>query len=327
MPDSSPRAHFLVGPTAAGKTAVAHRLAEQWGADILSADSMLVYRGMDIGTAKPTADERRRVHYWGVDVVDPSESYSVAAFLQEARQCFRASAARGTAVIVVGGTGLYIKALLEGLDDTPAGRPERRRYWQGVLDREGVAGLQTALRGLNAAWLESLPDRSNGRRLIRALELVESGAETPPQSWRKAQPCAPITGLELERSLLQERIAERVRAMYAGGLLKEADSLLKGRWNPEGTAAQAIGYAEAIACLKGEMTRDVAMARTVARTRQLAKRQMTWFRHQASVRWIQVKSGMPVGEIAEKVSAEWNACGPLPVALGGVFGSSGIQSS
>lgn len=320
MPDSSPRAYFLVGPTAAGKTAVAQRLAEQRGADILSADSMLVYRGMDIGTAKPSADDRRRVRYWGVDVIEPSESYNVASFLEEARQCFAASAARGIPVIVAGGTGLYVKALLEGLESMPASSPERRRHWQGVLDREGVAGLQSALRRLNAAWLESLPDRNNGRRLIRALEQVEAGAELPLRTWHRGGSCAPITGLDLDRGLLGERIEDRVRAMYDGGLLQEVGSLLAGCWNPDGTAAQAIGYAEAIACIKGEVTREVAMGRTAARTRQLAKRQMTWFRHQANVKWIQVQRGMSLGEIAGIVSAEWDASGPLPVVLGGLSG-------
>jgi tRNA dimethylallyltransferase len=315
MPDSSPRAFFLVGPTATGKTAVAQRLAEQRHADILSADSMLVYRGMDVGTAKPSLAERRRIRYWGVDVVEPSESYSVAAFLEEARQCFESAGARGLPVIVVGGTGLYVKALLEGLDELPDIPQARRSYWKALLDREGVAGLRSVLQRLKPDWLAELPDINNGRRLVRALELVEAGVERPPRSWLRGRSLVSITGLEVERRSLHERISVRVREMYASGLLGEVKRLLDGGWRADSTASQAIGYAEAIACLKGELTQAEAMARTAARTRQLAKRQMTWFRHQASVKWISVTLAMTLEDVADRVSAEWDASGPLAVVL------------
>ena len=315
MPDSSPRAFFLVGPTATGKTAVAQRLAEQRHADILSADSMLVYRGMDIGTAKPSLAERKSIRYWGVDVVEPSESYSVAAFLAEARQCFESAAARGQAVIVVGGTGLYVKALLEGLDVLPDIPQERRSHWKALLEHEGVAGLQSTLQRMKPDWLAALPDINNGRRLVRAIELAETGVERLPRSWMSGSSRVAITGLEVEREGLQERIAVRVREMYAGGLLREVERLLGGLWRADGTASQAIGYAEAIACLKGELTQTEAMARTAARTRQLAKRQMTWFRHQANVRWTSVTREMTLGDVADKVSADWDASGPVVVAL------------
>ena len=315
MPDSSPRAFVLVGPTATGKTSVAHRLAEQRHADILSADSMLVYRGMDVGTAKPSLEERRHIRYWGVDVVEPSESYSVAAFLGEARQCFESASARGNSVIVVGGTGLYVKALLEGLDELPDIPQERRSHWKALWVREGVAGLRSALQRLKPEWLATLPDISNGRRLVRALELVEAGVEQPPRSWLRGSSLVAITGLEVERKRLHERIAVRVREMYSSGLLGEVERLLEGGWKADGTASQAIGYAEAFACLKGELTQVEAMARTEARTRQLAKRQMTWFRHQASVNWISVTPAMTLDDVADKVSAEWDASGPVAVAL------------
>jgi tRNA dimethylallyltransferase len=318
MPKASQgRAFFLVGPTASGKTAVAQSLAERRGAEILSADSMLVYKGMDIGTAKPSAGERERVRYWGVDVVTPAESYNVARFLDEARRCFEAAAADRKEVIVVGGTGLYIKALLTGLEELPSATPEARDRWQGVFDQEGIEGLRCALERRAPAWLSALPesDRTNGRRLIRALELVEAGVGEPPRSWTAGKPVRVVTGLTLAREELVARIESRVRAMYEGGLLDEVQALLDKGWSPVCTAAQAIGYAEAIACVRGQLTRAEAMRLTAQRTRQLAKRQMTWFRHQATVSWIEVSPGMTVEEVSARVVADWDRHGPQPVAL------------
>lgn len=320
MPEMPPcRAFFLVGPTASGKTAVAQILAERRGAQILSADSMLVYKGMDIGTAKPTAAERARVPYWGVDVVTPSEPYNVARFLDEARRCFAAATAACREVIVVGGTGLYIKALLTGLEDLPSTSTEVRDRWAAVFNRDGVEGLQLALSRCAPAWLPALSesDRINGRRLIRALELVEAGVRVPPSSWTASASSGVVTGLTLAREELVARIGSRVRAMYDAGLLEEVMSLLGAGWDPACTAAQAIGYAEAIACLGGQLSREEAMGLTAQRTRQLAKRQMTWFRHQVAVSWVSAAAGMGVEELAAAVLADWDRNGPLPVALRG----------
>ena len=286
------QAYFLVGPTAAGKTAVAHRLAEERNAEILSADSMLVYRGMDIGTAKPSQAERRAVRYWGVDVVAPSEPFNVARFLEEARKCFHSAAAAGKPVIVAGGTGLYVKALLEGLDELPSLSEDRRKHWQGVFEAEGVEGLKRALETRNPGWFATMADHANGRRLIRALELVDAGVAEPPRSWTSGISAKVITGLAVDRATLVARIETRVREMYAAGLLREVEGLMAGEWEPSITAAQAIGYAEAIACLQGKLPQKDAMALTMQRTRQLAKRQMTWFRHKANVAWVPVTVSM-----------------------------------
>ena len=309
------RAYFLVGPTATGKTAVAQYLAEQRQAEILSADSMLVYRGMDLGTAKPTPAERQRVRYWGIDVVDPVESFNVARFLNEARRCFESAAAGGRPVIVAGGTGLYIKALLTGLDELPDVAPGVRAKWQEVFEREGVAGLRHALEARSPEWIAALPesDHANSRRLIRALELLDMGRTTPPRSWAARMSVTPITGLEIPRDRLVARIETRVREMYAAGLLEEVRSLLEGPWDPAGTAAQAIGYAEAIACIRGEVAEAKAIQLTIQRTRQLAKRQMTWFRHQTNVSWIHIEPSLSLDEMAARVSTEWDASGPVAV--------------
>jgi len=306
------QAYFLVGPTAAGKTTVAQRLAESMGADILSADSMLVYQGMNIGTAKPSAAEQSRVRYWGLDLVEPSESFSVARFIQEARRCFESARERGVTVIIAGGTGLYIKALLNGLDELPDPSPEIRARWQAVLERDGVEGLRTALAARNPAWLQVLADPSNSRRLMRALELMDSGFSEPPQSWGKRSRESWVTGLEVPRDVLIQRIELRVNEMYAAGLLNETQALMARYGALSETAAGAIGYAEAMSCLKGTLSRAAAVQLTIQRTRQLAKRQMTWFRHQMRVFWVPV-AGIDLDALVAKVAEDWMQHGPQSV--------------
>jgi tRNA dimethylallyltransferase len=303
------RAYFLVGPTAVGKTAVAQCLAEGRGWEILSADSMVVYRGMDIGTAKPTPAERGRVRYWGLDLVAPGEPFNVALFLEEARRCFVSAGARGIPVIVVGGTGLYIKALLEGLEDLAPGNPEARAHWEALSREEGVGALQRALRDRAPAWYEALSDTANTRRLIRALECAEAGQPAPPPDWGRRRGGGTVTGLAMERERLAARIEARVRAMYDAGLLEETRRLFAAAEGLGRTALQAIGYAEAWACLQGRIGRDEAMRLTAQRTRQLAKRQMTWFRHQVDVAWIPVKERDTVGDLARGVAEDWERRG------------------
>jgi tRNA dimethylallyltransferase len=210
---------------------------------------------------------------------------------------------------------LYIKALLEGLDDLPVIPEGRREYWQAVHDREGVVGLQKAVMERSPAWFDSMADHANSRRLIRALELLDAGCVVPPRSWMMEKPVTSITGLEMARAELVDRIETRVSAMYAGGLLQEVRTLLDRGWSPTSTAAQAIGYAEAIACLTGTLAETAAMAETARRTRQLAKRQMTWFRHQTRVSWISVAASMTLDDITAKVSSDWDQHGPQPVVL------------
>jgi len=306
------QAFFLVGPTAAGKTNVAQRLAESMGADILSADSMLVYRGMNIGTAKPSPAERSRVRYWGLDLVDPSESFSVARFIQEARRCFESAHERSVPVIIAGGTGLYIKALLNGLDELPDPSPAVRARWQAVLECDGLEGLRTALAARNPAWLEGLADPSNSRRLIRALELIESGFLAPPHSWGNRLRESVVTGIEVPREVLVKRIEFRVHEMYEAGLLDETQALVTRYGKLSGTAAGAIGYAEAMSRLQGTLSQAAAIHLTIQRTRQLAKRQMTWFRHQINVSWIPM-AGTDFTSVARRVTADWQQHGPQSV--------------
>ena len=305
---------FLVGPTATGKSAVAQWIAEQHGYDILSADSMLVYEGMDIGTAKPSPKERERVDYYGVDLVQPDRPFSLGDFLRHATETLGRQAGGNKSTIVVGGTGLYVKGLLHGLDATTPSDPESRAKWETVLADEGVAGLRAALKRLSPAWLESMSDPSNPRRLVRALELASSGISGPPRDWNAKCPPSPIPGFMMPPEQLNRRIEERVRGMYADGLLDEAAALLERYGRLSQTAAQAIGYAEAFDVLSERCTQDEAIQRTVIRTRRLAKRQRTWFRHQLDVAWIDVEQTASVEHIAKRVLEHWRHYGGTEIA-------------
>lgn len=303
----APTAWFLVGPTAAGKSAVAQHLAERESLDILSADSMLVYRGMDIGTDKPSAEDRRRVRYWGLDLAAPDESFSAGRFLAAARQAFQEAAG---GLIVAGGTGLYVKCLVEGLDAAPPADPELRRR----LSELDVAGLQEELRRRDPARLEALADPRNPRRLIRAIELAETSAH-PSRLARPSGP--PMVGLRPQAAPWRAKIGERVRKMFDGGLLEEARRLHERHSALSATARHAIGYAEAFAVLDGTLTVGQAREQVVHRTWQLARRQMTWFRHQVRVEWIDHDFSEPVARLADRVWAAWRKHGPNPVVLPG----------
>lgn len=300
-------AFFIVGPTAVGKSAVAIEIARSSGMEIVSADSMLVYKGMDIGTAKPTFAERDSVPHWCIDIASPCREFSVADFRQCALAALRDIEARRRKAIVVGGTGLYARCLTHGLDPLPGADRHLRAQLETVLRENGVEALQDMLAKTAPDRLAALPDKRNPRRLIRAIELAAAGADAP-SSWNRRQSPAALTGLRMERSLLNARIRARVEAMYARGLLEEVDGL-----NRHGllsaTAAAAIGYAEAMDVIAGRLSKADAVAKTEARTRQLAKRQMTWFNRQAAVDWIDVGEGSATGEIAAAVQESWRRNG------------------
>jgi tRNA dimethylallyltransferase len=307
-----PSAFFLVGPTAVGKSAVAHHLARADHRDILSVDSMLIYRGMDIGTDKPGERERREVHYSGIDLANPDQSFSVGDFMDHASLVFRVAGEQP--LVAVGGTGLYVKCLTEGLDPLPPADPELRRRAEAILEEGGVEALQEALKEKAPEAYLALADKQNPRRLVRAYELAEKGSPRP-SSW-PARKSPPIIGLEMKMDDLYKRIERRVHRMFDGGLVEEARGLRTQYPNLSKTALQAIGYAEAMACLDGTISLKEAIEKTTIRTRRLAKRQMTWFRHQAEVRWVDVKEGMTIEEVSEKVRALWEEYGPTHILVG-----------
>ena len=276
----------LTGPTAAGKSAIAVRLAEHLGAEIVSADSMAVYIGLDIGTAKPTPAQRDRVPHHLVDVVPASATYSVALWLDAAASAIAAIRSRGRRILVTGGTPLYLRALRDGLDPLPAADAAVRARLEAEADVAGTAALHARLATVDpvAAGRIHPGDR---RRLIRALEIAAAGGRSAT-GWDRGTP-APWAGrllvVDRPRRLLAERIDRRVEAMFAGGLVEEvAGALAAGGLGP--TARQAAGYAECLDLLAGRCTRAAAITRTQQRTRQLAKRQLTWLRGFPEATWI-----------------------------------------
>ena len=306
-------AHFLVGPTASGKSAVAQYLAllGHPTRPILAADSMTIYRGMDVGTAKPEAADRAAVPSFGFDLVDPDQPFSVGDWLAAVRAAAPAIAACGAPPIVVGGTGLYVKCLTEGLDSAPVD-PAHRAAAEALLNAEGLAALQAAARALNPAEFAKLRDPENPRRVVRAYELLAAGQPLPVVEER---PRPKLAGLALPPDELRARIARRARQMFAYGLVEEVRALRAKYPALSDTARHAIGYAEAARVLDGQLPEEEAIRLVAVRTGQYAKRQMTWFRHQADVVWIEVGPRDGIERLAGKVQAVWRTHGPAALRL------------
>lgn len=272
----------LTGPTASGKTAAALALADDFPVEVISADSRQVYRGMDVGTAKPTGDERARIPHHLVDIIDPPEAYSAHRFVRDAHRALDDIRGRGRVPVVVGGTGFYIKALVEAplLAGVPPD-PELRHDLDALEAREGVDGLAARLERLDPARAATI-DRANPRRLVRAIEVAERGGSADDS---RPAPSSTIFGIDVPADVLAARIERRVHAMYAGGLVEETRTLLERGVPPDAPALTGVGYREAATVLDGSLTLDDARQRTASRTRQYARRQRTWFRHQLPVHW------------------------------------------
>jgi tRNA dimethylallyltransferase len=274
----------LTGPTASGKSALGVELAERLGAEIVSMDSMALYRRMDIGTAKPGPEHLRRVPHHLLSVLEPWESASVAWWLQQAAACARAIEARGKRVLFVGGTPLYLKALLYGLFDGPPADLELRRQLTHEAEQVGGQILHQRLAGVDPASAARLHPHDL-RRLIRALEVWEL-TRRPISQWQQqwAEPSTQVPEsrvlwLDLPRAELYARINTRVEQMIEAGLVHEVRAL-RGLPRPlSREAAQALGYKEILAHLDGHSTLAEAVAQIQISTRQFAKRQVTWFRH------------------------------------------------
>ncbi len=283
------RTIFLVGPTAVGKSAVAHELARRLDAEIVSADSMQVYRGMDIGTAKD-----KSAHL--VDICDVTEAFDVKRYVKLATATVAEIYARGRTALVVGGTGMYVRALRQGLFAGP-GRDERLR---ARLEALSAGELFTMLQRVDPVTAATI-DRFNPRRLVRALEVYQLTGKSL-KAWQaewagRAPPGAPLFGLRRERADLVARIERRIDEQMAAGWLAEVRRL-----GPvAGTARQAAGYRELAAHLRGELTLSDAVALIKARTRQLAKRQMTWFRREPGLIWVDVKRDESAGDVAGRM--------------------------
>ncbi|MCK9377809.1 MAG: tRNA (adenosine(37)-N6)-dimethylallyltransferase MiaA [Syntrophobacterales bacterium] len=283
-----PRVAALVGPTAVGKTAVALALAEGLGAEIVNADSLQIYRELDIGTAKPTPAERARVVHHLIDVADPSEPYDADRYCLEARAVLAALHARGVPPLVVGGTGLYIKALLAGLFPEGGPAPQVRARLRRELSDLGLPALYARLLHLDPDTAARLHPHDT-YRIIRALEVREATGR-PLSALIKAHRFqdAPYRvlklGLRLPREELYRRIDQRVQVMLAAGWLEEVEGLLT-RYPPELKPLQALGYRHLINFLTGRWTWEEALTLLARDTRRYAKRQLTWFGSDPEIRW------------------------------------------
>lgn len=287
-PALGPDCWFLSGPTASGKTARALDMAGDLGAEIVSVDSMAVYRGLDVGTAKPTALERRAVPHHLIDVVSPAETYSVARWLADAATAVADCRLRGRRILFVGGTPLYLRALRDGLAPLPAADPARRAALAAEAERLGVAALHDRLAAIDPPAAARIHPHDL-KRVVRALEVADATGR--PLSAAFAPQPHPVFEtqflvLDLPRAELHDRIDRRVERMFAGGLVEETQAALAAAGGIGPTARQAAGYAEAIDLIEGRIDRAEAIRRTQARTRQLAKRQLTWLRSFKAARWI-----------------------------------------
>ena len=300
MSDATPFAPiFLVGPTAVGKTAAALELARSLGAEIVSADSMQVYRGMDIGTAKPGAAERAAVPHHLIDVVEINERFDVARYVALANTAIAGIQRRGRKPLVVGGTGLYLRALTEGLTETPDADPALR----AALEAMGREQVLEELRRVDPEAAERIGPH-NFRRLVRALEICRLGGWKSSDLRREWDPGRrPLMyGFERDRADLYARCEARVEAMFRAGLADEVRSLLPRGLAENTTARQALGYKEVITHLRGEATLEETVELVKTRTRQFAKRQLTWFRHQARVDWIHITGNEDTKTVVERLA-------------------------
>jgi tRNA dimethylallyltransferase len=295
----------LTGPTASGKSAVGIELARRINAEIISLDSMAVYRGMDVGTAKASVTERHGIPHHLIDIVDPWEDFSVAQYLALADETRRQIRERGREVLFVGGTPLYLKALLRGLFSGPAADWALRRDLEEIARQNGTAELHRRLAAVDRAAAAKLHP-NDVRRLIRALEVHHrTGRPISEQQREFDAPAAdhrPVFVLDWPRERLRERIDWRVEAMFAAGLVDEVVGLLASGRPLSRTASQALGYRDVIEHLDGKVDLQTTIDLVKLRTRQLAKRQLTWFRSLRECCWIAVSEPVDSAHVAERIA-------------------------
>lgn len=301
---------FLAGPTASGKTIVGMELAIILGAESVSLDSMAVFRGMDLGTAKPVAAERAAVRHHLLDLVDPDREFSLAQYVDAAHAAAGEIASRGRKPLFVGGTPLYLKALLRGLFGGPAADWDLRRRWQRQAELHGVDWLHAQLVAVDPVSASRLHPH-DARRAIRALEVFEKTGR-PISDWQRQfdRPPAnppPVFVLDWPRDLLYDRIDRRVDAMFAAGLVDEVRGLLARFGALSRTASQALGYREVIELLAGRRDEAETVQLVKTRTRQFAKRQLTWFRSLVECRPLPVGPTDEAATIARRIVEAWEA--------------------
>lgn len=288
---SAPSILCVVGPTASGKTRLAVELAKALHGEVLSCDSMQIYRRMDIGTAKPTPEETQGVPHHMIDVIGPEEPFSVGRYVEMADPILQDILSRGKTCVLCGGTGLYADSLMAGRTFAPYPETGRRQELEALADREGTEAVLEKLRAVDPDSAERLHP-GNRRRIIRAMEVYLETGKTITQHNLETQAVPPKyhplwIGLDFtDRADLYRRIDRRVDLMMEEGLLDEIQRLLSDGVPPTATSLQAIGYKEPMAALRGEMTMEEAVEKVKQESRRYAKRQLTWFRRNKEIHWI-----------------------------------------
>lgn len=296
----------IVGPTAVGKTALSFKLAERFQTELVSADAYQVYKGMDIGTAKATKDELATYRHHLIDIIEPNEDFSAAAFQEAARTTIEDLHERGKIPILVGGTGLYVQSLLEGYEFKAKRHSKEERQAASsriaALSEEELKAYITEKTGYEPPdWHELL---SNSHRLVRLVGAIEKGdgaAAVMPQKAGGPLYHAFVIGLSLPRQVLYERIEKRIDAMIEAGWIDEVQQLLQDGVSPEAQAMKAIGYQELALYLDGQLSLEAASELIKKRTRHFAKRQMTWFKRMPYIRWYEKDNFVTEDELASAV--------------------------
>lgn len=301
---SKPKLIALVGPTAVGKTAISLEMAKRYGCEIISGDSMQVYRGMNIGTAKASAAELSTVPHHLIDIRDPSESFSVSDFQQLAKEAIDAIHARGRIPFLVGGTGLYVKSVCYAYDFSDSGADEAfRQEMERYAEEYGVNALHEKLREADPASAERLHPNDT-RRVVRALEIARLTGQTLSEQLALQNQTSPydlhLIGLTMDRAKLYARIEARIDLMLEQGLIEEVQGLLDAGMDASMTAMQGLGYKEIVQYLLGTCTLDEATALLKRDTRRFAKRQLSWFRQMKDIQWVDVTEQ---GKLSEHLHA------------------------
>jgi len=314
----------LAGPTASGKTSLALRLAEEFNGQIVSCDSVAVYREMEIGTAKPTREERALIQHHMIDIVSPDEACTAGDYSRQAREAITGIAERGHVPIVAGGTGLYLRALIDGLFPAPPPKPGQREHLRTVATTRGPAYLHRLLTRLDTSAAAAIHP-NDVPKVVRAIEIslapggpLGTRGRTPMTSqWQKGRDA--LTGYRIlrlcltpPRDRLYERINQRAAAMFDRGLIEETERLI-ARYGADCRPLSSLGYAEATAVLKNEITREQAVAQAQQGHRNYAKRQLTWFRREPNMHWLEGCGGdQEIIDKALNLTAMFHQQNPVP---------------
>ncbi len=307
MSDTRPPAILLVGPTAAGKTDLAIALHERLDCELISVDSAMVYRGMDIGSAKPSPEELARAPHRLIDIRDPAESYSAAAFREDALREMREITAAGRVPLLVGGTMMYLRQLLHGVANLPGSDPGLRAELEEQAHRHGLAALHEALARVDPVSAARIHP-NDPQRLMRALEVYRLSGRPLSELWAEQRPeTFPWRTLSIglapdNRAVLHQRIARRFEAMLKGGFIEEVVALrARGDLSQDLPAMKSVGYRQVWEALDGDVDLESLRHRGIVATRQLAKRQLTWMRSWEKLEWVDSLGGDPLGDVLKLV--------------------------